>query len=170
MNKSITILFFIFIIAGPASGQEAIKLGLKKQITVSASNTIKLYKYNPQNECNQSKVVSVIYEDKLSTCFDYVKTFRMGKVKKIMKFLRALTTYGGEDVACFDTEYALLIFDKSNMAIGYINISLSCNKLISNPVITEREYYANPGFRKVGFSKKGRTGLLKLLGFSDSKK
>ncbi len=170
MNKIIALLFFSLAAVSSVSGQGTIKISLRKQITGSASNTIKLYKFNPQNNCNQSKAVSIIYEDKISPCFDYVKTIKTGEVKKITGLLRKSTTYGGEDVACFDTEYALLIFDKSNVVIGYVNISLSCNKLISNPIIPEREHYANQGLRKVGFSKKGRNTLLKLLGLSDNNK
>jgi hypothetical protein len=40
---------------------------------------------------------------------------------------------------------------------------LSCNKLIANPVIPEREYHIKDGWRNVGFSKNGRKCLIKLL-------
>ncbi|MFL9485698.1 hypothetical protein ACI6Q2_23145 [Chitinophagaceae bacterium LWZ2-11] len=168
MNKVNFLTFFCSLIICSAFGQNAIKIDLAKQITASASHSIKLYKFNSKNKCNQSKSVSIIDGDKVSTCFDYVKTISTSNTKKIASLLRESTTYGNEDVACFDTEYGLLIFDKSNVVIGYINISWSCNKLISNPIISEREQYAKQELRKVGFSKKGRSSLIKLLEILDS--
>jgi hypothetical protein len=171
MNKTLIFILVAFLrINSLSAQQETVKINLAKQITASASNTIKLYKFNPNNPCEQSKAVSIIYENKVASCFDYVKTIAVGDVKKTVSLLRTPTTYGSEDVACFDTDYALLIFDKKNVVIGYVNISLSCNKLISNPIITERGYYSKGGLQKVGFSKKGRSNLLKLLAITDYKK
>ena len=170
MNKTLLfILIAILKINSLSAQQEAVEISLAKQITASASNTIKLYKFNPANRCGQSKRLSIIYENKISTCFDYVKTIGVGDVKKIVSLLRAPATYGSEDVACFDTDYALLIFDEKNVVIGYVNISFSCNKLNSNPIINEQAHYSKGELRKVGFSKKGRNSLLNLLAIKDHK-
>jgi hypothetical protein len=170
MNKIVIIMFFSFLTNLSVCGQDTIKIGLLKEIKATVNSTIRLYKFNKDKQCDQSKAVTIIYENKVSKCFDYIKTIKTDDTKKIVSLLKTPTTYGGEDVACFDTDYALLIFNKQNVIIGYIDISLFCNKLISAPVIAEQEHYSKGGLRKVGFSKKGKAALLKLLKITDNKK
>jgi hypothetical protein len=114
--------------------------------------------------------VSVIKDNQLTTCFDYVKTIDVVNTKKLISVLSVPSSYGAEDVACFTTQYGMVVLDRSGVIIGYINLSLSCNKLISNPVIREREHFSHNGLRLVGFSTSGRTKLLALLGITEAKK
>src|SRR5687767_2303950 len=120
MKKIAIVILLGFLNFNVASGQEKIKI--EKQIDIEKSKSIKLFRFNSKNSCDQSKAVSVIYENKISTCFDYVKEIKKDNIKKIIKLLRSSASYGNEDVACFDTEQALVIYDKANVIIGYINI------------------------------------------------
>jgi hypothetical protein len=140
-----------------------LKLKLSEVLVAKKGSIVKLYKFNHQNPCNQSKAVSVVFEDKISTCFDYIKVLSTPDVKKVVQLLKSSKTYGGEDVSCFDTDYALIFFDKSNFVYAYVNISFSCNKLISKPAIPERDRLMDHGLRKIGFSENGRHNLLRLL-------
>lgn len=166
----IAVVSFLLMSNHPLLAQNMPKIRLDKQLVAKEKCTIKLYRFDPKNNCSQSKAVSIIYEGKIADCFDYVKTIEYADALNIVKLLRTPSTYGNEDVACFDTDYALLLFDKSNVVYGYVNISLFCNKLMSNPSIPEREAWSQDGLRKVGFSKKGRENLLMLLGNIDKKK
>ena len=130
----------------------------------NSASSLLLYKFNPKNSCDQSKAVSIIKDNKISQCFDFVKTFNGTKVKEILNLLNNEDTYGNEDVACFDTDHALILYNVKNEVVGYINISESCNKLISNPEIKEMEFYSQGGLRKVGFSKKGKDKIKQILG------
>lgn len=125
-------------------------------------SSILLYKFNSNNKCDQSKAVSIIKDNKISKCLDYIKTFDFSRSKNILDLLQNKNTYGNEDVACFDTDYSLVIVNGKTIT-GYINISFNCNKLISNPIIKERLSQSNNGLRKVGFSNLGKTKLLELL-------
>lgn len=49
-------------------------LNIGKDLFSANVHYMKLYKYNEQNNCNQNKAVSVIYDNQLFSCFDYVKT------------------------------------------------------------------------------------------------
>lgn len=155
MNRMIFCLLFGL----PAPGQDSLVVKPAKNITVSEASIIKLYAFNTNNGCDRSTNVSAVYENKISPCFYYVKTFEKKKVKQIINMLRSRRTYGGKEAACFDTDYALVIFDKANVVTGYVNISLYCNWLIPNPVIPESKM----GLGKGGFSKKGKERLLEVL-------
>lgn len=140
-----------------------IVLNIGKDIFSANVHYMKIYKYNEQNNCNQSKAVSVIYDNQLSSCFDYVKTINGKDIEDFLGTIKNPNTYGGEDVACFDTDYSLILYNIKDEVAGYINISESCNKLISNPEIKEREFYSKDGLRKVGFSEKGKEKIKQIL-------
>ncbi|WP_343686117.1 hypothetical protein [Chryseobacterium gleum] len=142
---------------------DSLVLNVGKDLFSIPVHYMKLYKFNEQNYCNQNKAVSVIYDNQLSSCFDYVKTINGKDIDDFLGTIKNPKTYGGEDVACFDTDYSLILYNIKDEVVGYINISESCNKLISNPEIKEREFYSKNGLRKVGFSKKGKEKIKKIL-------
>jgi hypothetical protein len=142
---------------------DSVLLNISTNISSNNIKSINLYKYNQLNICDQSKAVSIIYNQKLSHCFDYVKTIEGKEVVDFIKIIKNPTTYGAEDVACFDTDYSVTLLNKENQIAGYLNISFSCNKLISNPVIKERKFHSRDGLTKVGFSKKGRRKIKNIL-------
>ncbi|SIN86804.1 hypothetical protein [Chitinophaga niabensis] len=152
MNKLVLALFFSL----PASGQETIVFKPAENLTVSNVSAIKLYAYDINKGCDRATPVSLIDNDKVTPCSRYVKTFEKEKVKQIIKLLRSEATYGGEPAACFETNYSLMMLDKANVVIGYVDISLFCNRLIANPLIPETG-------KKNGFSKKGKELLLHTL-------
>jgi len=154
---------FILTYCSFVSGQNTVKIELGKDVSSKTCQLIKLFKYNPKNFCDQSKGVSIVFDNKISPCFDHIKTFDTRQSKKIVGLLRSVRTYGSYDAPCFDTDYALMIYNKSNKIVGHIEISFSCNKLISEPNIKEREHFNHDGLRNVGFSKSGRKTLIKLL-------
>jgi hypothetical protein len=138
-------------------------IDIKKEFT--SAEYLLLYKFDSTNNCDQSKAVSIVKNNRISICFDYVKKIEDSNVKKILNLLHSKSTYGKEDAPCFDTDYALIAIKEENI-IGYINISLSCNKLISNPIIEERIIETKEGLRKVGFSIQGKNDLKKFLGIN----
>lgn len=125
--------------------------------------TLRLYKYNPTNDCNQSKAISIVKDNKITPCFDYIRDFNDSEKELFISLIQNPDTYGNEDVACFDTEYSVLAIDSATI-VGFVNISISCNKLISIPEIPARTAHAEDGLRKVGFTRIGRSKLLKMLG------
>lgn len=72
------------------------------------------------------------------------------------------STYGNENFACFDTDYAMLIYDKNNCIIGTIHLSLDCNKVNMKPCIAALNYYDNLKFSPIGLSISARKKLLSL--------
>ncbi|WP_426792352.1 hypothetical protein [Sphingobacterium sp. WOUb80] len=137
-------------------------INIAKKIDINQIIKIELYRFNSKRSCNQSKAISIIYNNRIAPCFNYIRT-----IKDKDKFLKIITdhhTYGAEDVACFDTDYSVLLYGSKGDIMGYINISMSCNKLTSNPEIKERTYYSRDGLRKVGFSKRGKISIQKILG------
>ncbi|MGE8421897.1 MULTISPECIES: hypothetical protein [Sphingobacterium] len=137
-------------------------INIAKKLDINQVIKIELYRFNPKKKSNQSKAISIVYNNRIAPCFDYIRT-----IKDKDKFIKIITdhhTYGSEDIACFDTGYSVLLYGNKDDIVGYINISMSCNKLISNPEIKERTYYSRDGLRKVGFSKKGKISIQKILG------
>lgn len=143
---------------------DSIILNISKDIFPADVHYMKLYKYDEKNDCEQSKAVSIIYNKQLSVCFDYIKIIKGKEMLDFLTTVKNPKTYGSEDVACFDTDHALILYNVKDEVVGYINISDSCNKLISNPEIKEREFYSQGGLRKVGFSKKGKEKIKQILG------
>ena len=139
------------------------RIKLNTAIISDSISYLKLYRFNETNLCDQSKAVSIIYNNNISTCFDYVKTLKEKKVNEFIEIIKNHKTYGAEDVACFDAEYSAVFYNNEDIIIGYTNISFSCHKLNSTPKITEMEYYSENGFRKIGFSKNGEMKLKKAL-------
>lgn len=164
--KKILILCSLLTFNSKINAQQQ-KVKLAKNFTQMKAASMQLFKFDTANFCDQSKAVSVVYNNKVSKCFTYLKNFKIDKVKRFIKSLRDKTTYGNEDVACFDTEYGIVFYNSYGNIIGYINISFSCNKLISNPIIPEREHFVTKKSRKVGFSLVGRGKIIKLLGLSN---
>src|SRR5687767_10311631 len=113
-----TFFFLILISYGNLFCQQATKIKLAKHITVNESNNIKLYRFDPKNPCDQDKALSIIHEGKISSCFSYVKTINTYDTKKIITLLTSASMYGEAEAPCYDTDYALLIFNKSNVVIG----------------------------------------------------
>ncbi|MGR3854037.1 hypothetical protein [Chryseobacterium indologenes] len=146
------------------TSSNSIFINIGKEISIIDTDYMKLYKYDETNECEQSKAVSVIYDNRISVCFDYVRRIEGEKVKDFINLVRNPKTYGAEDVACFDTDYSLILYNSKDEITGYINISNSCNKLISNPKIKEMEFYSRDGLRKVGFSKGIKEKIQQILG------
>lgn len=143
---------------------DSIILNLGTDIFPADVDYMKLYKYDARNDCEQSKAVSIIYNEQLSVCFNYIRIIKGKKMVDFLATIKNIETYGAEDVACFNTDYSIILYNKKNEVIGYINISFDCNKLISNPEIKETEFYSQNGLRKVGFSKKGREKIKQILG------
>lgn len=141
-----------------------IAINISTEINFKKVGYMELYKINLTKGCDQSKAVSIVYQNKIAKCFDYMKTIKGREKDNFIRIIRDYHTYGGDDVACFDTDYGLLLYGYQNEIVGYINISKSCNKLVSNPEIKERTYYAHDGLRLIGFSKKGRKNIEKVLG------
>lgn len=152
MNKIILCL----LLSIPALGQDTIVFKRAESLTVSNVNTIRLYAYDINKGCDRATSVSVIDVNKVSPCFRYIKTFDKKKVKEIIKLLRSKATYGGTRVRVFETNYSLIMLNKKNVAIGYVDISLIHSSLIANPLIPVNT-------KKSGFSKKGKERLLLTL-------
>lgn len=136
MNKLLLCVFFSL----PAFGQDAPTISLSKQIKVSPASVVKVYGYfdyyyKNAKGCDQSKKASIIQNNEISPCFQYLKSFEKDDAKKIINLLRDRNTYEGPiERPCSETHYALLILN-NNVVTGYVNISLDCNKLFSNPAI-----------------------------------
>lgn len=136
MTKILLCLLFSL----PVFGQNAPVIRLAKQIKATPSSVVKVYgyydyHYKNTEGCDQSKNASIIQNNKISPCFTYISTFEKDDAKKIINFLNARSTYGATvDTTCFETHHALLILEK-NVVIGYVNISLTCDRIISNPAI-----------------------------------
>lgn len=143
---------------------DSIILNISKDIFPADVHYMKLYKYDEKNDCEQSKAVSIIYNKQLSVCFDYIKIIKGKDMVDFLTTVKNPKTYGAEDVACFNTDYSVILYNKKNEVIGYINVSIDCNKLISNPEIKEMEFYSQGGLTKVGFSKKGKEKIMQILG------
>jgi len=162
--KVVLTLFVMYssLCQGQIKNLEKLNITLTNEFKLADS--LILFKFNSDNLCNQSKAVSIIKKNEISGCFDYVRTIKADKVDTIIKLLHDKTTYGGGNVACFDTDYAIIAIKNSNI-IAYVNISLSCNKLIANPKIQEQEaHYKNEGVGRIGFSRNGKEKLIHLLG------
>lgn len=166
MKRILTLCVLLAVNSKINAQQEKVKL--EKDFSQMKAASIQLFKFDTANFCDQSKAVSIIYDNKVSKCFTYLKSYRIGKVKKMIKLLRDKTTYGNDEVACFDTEYGIVFYNSNGSIIGYINISFSCNELISNPIIPEREHFITEKSRKVGFSLDGRGRIIRLLGLFNS--
>ena len=169
--KRIFVLTICFFFVISCKGQEKEALSTKSDIQIKddfkSANSFTLYKYNPNNPCNQSKAVSILKENYISECFDFIKTISGDEVSSIIDLIHNTKSYGSQDLACFDTEYSLVALS-NNKIIGYINISFSCNKLISNPPIAERDSFVKNDIRNIGFSINGKNKLYKLLGLCNS--
>lgn len=161
--KSILILCSLLAFNSKINAQQPI-IKLAKDYSQMKAASMRLFKFDTANICDQSKAVSVVYNNKVSKCFTHLKSFKVDKVKRFIKSLRDKATYGNDDVACFDTDYGVVFYNSYGSIVGYVNISFSCNKLISNPIIPEREYFITEKSRKVGFSIVGRKKIIKLLG------
>lgn len=151
MNKIILCLLFYL----PALGQ----VKLSKQIKASPTSVVKVYGYfdyyyKNVAGCDSSKTASIIQNNKISPCFQYLRSFEKDDAKKIINLLNDRSTYKGPvDRPCSETHYALLIFN-NNVVTGYVNISLDCNKIISNPAIPAASGTLTP---------KGKDELLLML-------
>lgn len=167
--KRILILCVLIVFYSNINAQQQ-KIKLAKYFSQMKAASMRLFKFDTANFCDQSKAVSVVYDNKVSQCFTYLKSFKIDKVKRLIKSLSDKTTYGNGDVACFDTEYGIVFYNSYGSIVGYVNISLSCNKLMSNPIIPEREYFITDKSRKVGFSLIGREKIIKLFGLQINKK
>jgi hypothetical protein len=139
------------------------RIKLCTSILSDSISYLKLYKFNENNLCDQSKAVSIIHNNKISVCFDYIKTLKGKRVNEFIETIKDHSTYGAEDVACFDTDYSAVFYNNKDMIIGFTNISFSCHKLNSTPKITEMKYYSENGLSKIGFSKDGEMNLKKAL-------
>lgn len=166
MKSKILLLALLIVYSCICHGQinkwEKLNINLTEKI--KAADSIVLFKFNSDNLCDQSKAVSIIKNNEISKCFDYIKTIKGKAVSNFINLLHTKTTYGGGNVACFDTDYSVILI-KNNSIIAYINISISCNKLFANPKIQEQEsHYKNEGVGSIGFSTSGREQLLNSLG------
>lgn len=169
MNKIILVFFLVTISNQKIFSQlSSDSIKISKNLVIGNVEFMKLYVDSNKRECDQKKAISIIFNDKISSCFDYVKSFSKGDCHKILKHINTSSTYGGEDVACFETDYALLLYNKQKTIIGYINISFFCNKLNSNPRIDAIKVLSSGKIRRNGFSKHGRKELLELLGLKES--
>lgn len=136
MNKIILSLLFSL----PAFGQDTTTVRLSKQIKASPATVVKVYgyfDYHYQNVkgCDQSKTASIVQNNKVSPCFQYLRSFEKDNAKKIINLLRNRNTYeNAVEKPCLETHYALLILE-NNIVTGYVNINLACNRIISNPAI-----------------------------------
>jgi len=143
------------------------KLGLGAAISLDQISSMKLYKFDPKNHCNQSKALRIVYEDSISKCFDFVRNIGKVSGKKIVALLNLKSTFGNENYACFDTSYALIVYDIHECIIGYIHLSLNCNKAWIFPTTPAFEFYKNQEFMPIGLSASARKQLLGLLKISE---
>jgi hypothetical protein len=162
--KKILILSISFALHTRIHAQQS-TVNIAKYFSQMNAVSMRLFKFDRSNDCDQSKAVSILYENKVSKCFTYLEDFKVDKVDTITASLMDTATYGNVDMACFDTDYGMVFYDSRETIVGYINISFSCNKLIANPKISERDIFITESARKVGFSDKGRKKLLALLRF-----
>ena len=143
------------------------KLDLGAAISLNQISLMKLYKFDPKNHCNQSKALRIVYEDSISKCFDFVRNIGKVSYKKIVALLNLKSTFGNENYACFDTNYALIVYDIHECIIGYIHLSLNCNKAWIFPTTPAFEFYKNQEFMPIGLSASARKQLLGLLKISE---
>jgi hypothetical protein len=155
MNKLIlSLLFYI-----PVFGQDAPVIKLSKKIKASPTSVVKVYgyfdyHYKNVKGCDSSKTASIIQNNKISPCFQYLRSFEKNDAKKIINLLNDRSTYEGAiDKPCLETHYALLILN-NNVVTGYVNMSLACNKIISDPAIPAASGTLTP---------KGKDELLHML-------
>lgn len=130
-----------------------------KEIDVSF---MKLFRFNPENNCNQSKSLKIIYRDSISKCFDFIENLGVQKSKKIISLLNSKSTFGNENFPCFSTEYVLIAYDKNSCIIGTISISLKCNKVLLSYYNSSLEYYRSLKFSPIGLSENSRSQLIKM--------
>jgi len=164
--KNLILLFILFLFQSCFSQNaktEKQEFSIKINDNFNSASSLLLYKFNPNNFCDQSKAVSIIKNNRISQCFDFVKTFNGTKVKEILNLLNNEDTYGNEDVACFHTDYSLIVMNGKTI-VGYVNFSFSCNKLISNPIIEKMTSKSKDGLSKIGFSKSSKNKLVTILG------
>ncbi len=161
-----TRLFIIFLTAAnylSATAQPSLKQQLDKELVFGEGYTMKLYKLNTGNLCEQEKAVAIMYNGRLSSCFDYVRSISPDTARKIIKLIRTPATYGGGYPFCFNTDYALLITNAKNEVCSYVSVSFNCNQLIPYPRVKEQEVLSKGELHLFGFSKKGYTRLARLL-------
>ena len=130
---------------------------------------IKLYRFNKSNFCDQSKGLSIIYNNKLSPCFDYLKSLDKNRSKSIIKLLLSKKSYGEPFMVTFDTDYAITVYDNVDKLIGWINFSQQFQSSRSTPRIEVQEIQTNGPIKKDGLVKKSRKKLIKLLDIDSSK-
>lgn len=155
MSKILLCLLFSL----PAFGQDTPVIRLSKQLKASPASVVQVYgyfdyHYKSIKDCDQSKKASIVHHNKISPCFNYLRSFEKDDAKKIIRLLNNRRTYGHPvDTTCFETHYALLILE-NNVVTGYVNISLSCNRIISGPGIPAAA---------TAFSPKGKDALQRAL-------
>jgi hypothetical protein len=165
LNKLFS-LFLFFFNSSLMQAQNLIRI--ENRINLNNIASAKLFVLNHTTVSSNQKYASVIFNGQISKNFDYLKTIDMIKSRKIMKHLTSKSTYGGEDYACFETDYGIVLYDVKKVIIGYVNISFFCDKIISDPDIPECNNYSSKNQSLAGFSIKGRKNLLQLLGIKHS--
>lgn len=162
--KAFLFTFFLTMTACLAAmAQDSLTDKLDKELVFRKGYTMKLYKLNSHNPCEQEKAVAIVYNGKLSSCFDYVRNISSDTAQRIVKLIRTPATYGGGYPFCFYTDYALLITNAKNEVCGYVSVSFNCNQLIPYPKVKEQEVLSKGELHLFGFSKKGYTSLATLL-------
>jgi hypothetical protein len=148
-------------------GQEKLKLNINNELSIKDIHYIRLFKYDINNYCNQSRAIKIIHNDSISPCFDFVKKIDATTSKNIFSLLNKKSTYGNENMACFDTDYAMIVYDKSDAIIGTVQLSLDCNKVMIKPCTEALNYYDNLKFSPIGLSIYSRKKLLSLCKIKD---
>ena len=69
-------------------------------------------------------------ENKIHPCFKLLKTFKDGKVNKIISILNQQVKSSDFFLKCFTTDYGLIIYDKNDNVIQDVTMSLPCNKFL----------------------------------------
>ncbi|MEZ2440254.1 hypothetical protein AB6805_00930 [Chitinophaga sp. RCC_12] len=159
-------LFTIFLTMATslaAVAQESLIENLDKELIFRKEYTMKLYKFNVGHSCDQVKGETIMYDGKLSRCFDYIRDISPDTAQQVVRLMKSPDTYGNGYSACFFTEYALLIINTKSEVHSYVSLSFKCNQLTAYPGIKEQDNIKKGELYLYGFSKKGYAGLSRLL-------
>ena len=161
-------VFLSFIVATTLScvrDKQPIKIEIASEFPKKEVTHIDVYSFVENRPCKQDKAISIIYKGKLDTsCFTYLKTIDQKQSQVLCNELLSPKTYGSFGHSCFDTDYALLLYNHKDVVIGYVNLSLGCLWSSGEPKIPAEANSYIDGEPAPALTKYGESTIRKLLG------